>query len=29
MNKIFIEAKDKRTSEYHFLKAILNLFFPD
>ena len=24
MNKIF-----KRTSEYHFLKAILNLFFPD
>ena len=29
MNKIFIEAKDKRTSEYYFLKTILNQFFPD
>lgn len=29
MNKIFIEAKDKRTSEYYFLKTILSQFFPD
>jgi hypothetical protein len=28
MNKIFIEAKNKRTSEYHFLKAIIELYFP-
>lgn len=26
MTKIFIEAKDKKTSEYHFLEAIINLF---
>lgn len=29
MNKIFIEAKDEKTSEYHFLSAILEKFFPD
>lgn len=29
MTKIFIEAKDKKTSECYFLKAILNLFFPE
>lgn len=28
MTKIFIEAKDKKTSEYHFLEAIIKLFFP-
>lgn len=28
MNKIFIEAKDKRTSEYFFIKTILNIYFP-
>lgn len=27
MTKIFIEAKDKKTSEYHFLEAIIRLFF--
>lgn len=29
MTKIFIEAKNKHTSEYYFLKTILNLFFAD
>lgn len=29
MNRIFIEAKNNKTSEFHFLKAILNRFFPD
>lgn len=29
MTKIFIEAKNEHTSEYHFLKTILNLFFAD
>lgn len=29
MTKIFIEAKDKKTSEYHFLATIIKLFFPD
>lgn len=29
MTKIFIEAKDKRTSEYYFLQAIINRFFPN
>lgn len=28
MNKIFIEAKDRKTSEYHFLQTILKRFFP-
>jgi hypothetical protein len=28
MNKIFIEAEDKTTPEYNFLKAILDLYFP-
>lgn len=27
MTRIFIEAKDNKTSEYHFLKAVINLFF--
>lgn len=27
MNKIFIEAKDKKTPEYHFLKTIIEVFF--
>lgn len=26
MTKIFIEAKNKNTAEYHFIKAILNIF---
>lgn len=29
MNKIFIEAKNEKTSECNFLKAILRRFFPD
>lgn len=29
MTKIFIEAKNNRTSEYHFLQTILNVFFPE
>ncbi len=29
MNKIFIEAKDKKTPEYHFLRAITGAFFAD
>lgn len=29
MNKIFIEAKDKRTSEYHFIKTIIDIYFPE
>ncbi|MDO4171384.1 MAG: hypothetical protein Q4D28_01585 [Prevotellaceae bacterium] len=29
MTKIFIEAKNNKTSEYHFLQTILNLFFPE
>lgn len=29
MNKIFIEAKKKETSEYHFIKTILDVFFPE
>lgn len=28
MNKIFIEAKDKCTSEYHLINTILSTFFP-
>ncbi len=28
MTKIFIEAKSNKTSEYHFLKTIINKFFP-
>ena len=28
MNKIFIEAKKKETTEYHFIKTILDVFFP-
>lgn len=28
MNKIFIEAKDKTTPEYYFLKAFVDLHFP-
>ena len=29
MNKIFIEAKDNKTSEYHFIETIIQTFFPD
>lgn len=29
MTKIFIEAKNNKTSEYHFLQTILNVFFPE
>lgn len=29
MNKIFIEAEKKETSEYHFIRTILNVFFPE
>lgn len=29
MTKIFIEAKDRKTSEYHFLATIIKLFFPE
>ena len=29
MTKVFIEAKNKETSEYHFLQTILNVFFPE
>ena len=29
MTRIFIEAKDNKTSEYHFLRAIINNFLPD
>ncbi len=29
MTKIFIEAKNDKTSEYHFLHTILNVFFPE
>ncbi len=29
MNRIFIEAKHKNTSEYYFLKAILDRYFPE
>lgn len=29
MTKIFIEAKSNKTSEYHFLQAIINNFFPE
>lgn len=28
MNKIFIEAESKKTSEYYFLEAIIRKFFP-
>ena len=28
MTKIFIEAKNNKTSEYHFLQAIISKFFP-
>ena len=28
MTKIFIEAKSNKTSEYHFLQAIISKFFP-
>ena len=28
MTKIFIEAKSNKTSEYHFLQAIISIFFP-
>ena len=28
MTKIFIEAKSNKTSEYHFLQAIISVFFP-
>ena len=28
MTKIFIEAKNNKTPEYHFLQTILNTFFP-
>lgn len=29
MNKIFIEAKDKKTPECNFLKAVISRFFPE
>lgn len=29
MTKIFVEAKSNKTPEYHFLQAILNIFFPE
>lgn len=29
MTKIFIEAKNNKTSEYYFLKTIIDIFFPD
>ena len=29
MNRIFIEAKHDKTSEYHFLKTVLSLHFQD
>lgn len=29
MTKIFIEARNKNTAEYHFIRAILNIFFPE
>lgn len=29
MTKIFIEAKSNKTSEYHFLQAIINNFLPE
>lgn len=29
MNKIFIEAQDKTTPEYNFLKTMMDLYFPD
>ena len=29
MTKIFIEAKNNKTSEYHFLQAIINNFLPE
>lgn len=29
MTKIFIEAKNNKTSEYYFLKTIINVFFPN
>lgn len=29
MTKIFIEAKSNKTAEYHFLRTILNIFFPE
>ena len=29
MNKIFIEAKDNKTPEFHFIKAIIESSFPD
>lgn len=28
MTKIFIEAENNKTSEYHFLRTIINIFFP-
>lgn len=28
MTKIFIEARHKNTAEYHFIKTILDIFFP-
>lgn len=29
MTKIFIEARNKNTAEYHFIKTILDIFFPE
>ncbi len=29
MTRIFIEAKSDKTSEYHFLQTIINIFFPE
>lgn len=29
MTRIFIEAKNNKTSEYHFLQAVVNIFFPE
>lgn len=29
MTKIFIEARHKNTAEYHFIKTILDIFFPE
>ncbi len=29
MTKIFIEAKNNKTSEYYFLKTIINIFFQE
>lgn len=29
MTRIFIEAKNNKTSEYHFLRTIIDIFFPE